>query len=241
MKNKFSYILFPALITAVLTSAILLGGCQKKPPANPNSYTMDKDASYAIGMYLASQWQIPDVHYDYNSFMQGFRAYNESLETKFNMDEAIAKIQAAFEVLAAKQQPAATSEADQLKLEEGRLFLDENGKKPGVITTASGLEYEVLVQGSGPKPAVTDTVQVNYEGTLTDGTVFDSSYARGEPIEFALNGVIPGWTEGVQLMNVGSTYMLYIPSDLGYGSYPAGDIPPNSVLIFKVELLDIIK
>lgn len=221
-----------------LTGLILLGGCQKKAE-NPNSYTMDKDASYAIGMYLASQWQIPDVHYDYKSFMEGFRAYNESLETKFNMDEAIMKIQAAFEVLQARDE-AANNESTQLALEEGRVFLEENGRKPGVITTSTGLQYEVIVQGSGEQPTAMDTVRVHYEGTFLDGTVFDSSYVRGEPIEFPLGGVIPGWTEGLQLMNVGSTYMLYIPSNLAYGPYGSGPIPGNSTLIFRVELLGIV-
>ncbi|MCL2478867.1 MAG: FKBP-type peptidyl-prolyl cis-trans isomerase [Treponema sp.] len=237
MKKKIAYIFFP-----VLAGLILLGGCQKKP-ANPNAYTMDKDTSYAIGMYLASQWQIPDVHYDYNSFMEGFRAYNESLTTKFNMDDAIAKIQAAFQVLSAREQTSSSNpEDDQRNLDAGKLFLDENGKKDGIVTTTTGLQYQVIVEGTGPKPAATDTVRVNYEGTLTDGTVFDSSYARNEPVEFPLNGVIPGWTEGLQLMNVGSTYMFYIPSELGYGPYsPQGsNIPANSVLIFKVELLAIV-
>jgi FKBP-type peptidyl-prolyl cis-trans isomerase len=124
----------------------------------------------------------------------------------------------------------------------GEDFLAENGKKAGIITTASGLQYEVVAEGPGPKPAAEDTVRVHYEGKLIDGTVFDSSYLRGEPIEFPLGGVIPGWTEGLQLMNEGSTYNLFIPQDLGYGDRGAGEaIPPFSALIFKVELISIIK
>ena len=124
-------------------------------------------------------------------------------------------------------------------LEEGNNFLAENAEREGVITTESGLQYEVMVMGSGPTPADTSNVKVHYEGKLIDGTVFDSSYERGEPISFPLNRVIAGWTEGLQLMPVGSTYKLFIPASLGYGSRPSGPIPPNSTLIFKVELIGI--
>ncbi len=124
-------------------------------------------------------------------------------------------------------------------LEEGNNFLEENGKREGVITTESGLQYEVITEGTGPKPDESSTVSVFYEGTLIDGTVFDSSYETGDSVTFPLNGVIPGWTEGLQLMSVGSTYKLYLPASLGYGARETGPIPGNSVLIFKVELLDI--
>ena len=124
--------------------------------------------------------------------------------------------------------------------EEGARFLAENALREGVQVTESGLQYEVLVQGKGAKPSATSTVKVHYEGTLLDGTVFDSSYQRGEPIEFPLNGVIKGWTEGLQLMPVGSKYKLFIPYDLAYGERGAGaSIPPFSTLIFTVELLEI--
>jgi FKBP-type peptidyl-prolyl cis-trans isomerase len=124
-------------------------------------------------------------------------------------------------------------------LEKGAAFLEENGKREGVITTESGLQYEVITKGDGPMPVDTNNVTVHYEGSLIDGEIFDSSYETGEPVSFGLNGVIPGWTEGLQLMPVGSTYKFYIPSNLGYGSRSSGPIPGNSVLIFKVELLSI--
>ena len=125
--------------------------------------------------------------------------------------------------------------------EDGEKFLAENARKEGVTTTESGLQYEVIKMGKGKKPAATDRVKVHYHGTLTDGTVFDSSVERGEPTSFGLNQVIKGWTEGLQLMPVGSKFRFYIPQELGYGSRNAGSIPPYSTLIFEVELLGIEK
>ena len=123
---------------------------------------------------------------------------------------------------------------------EGETYMAENAKKAGVVTTASGLQYKELVAGNGPKPSVSDTVTVHYRGTLLDGKVFDSSYDRGEPVSFPLSGVIPGWTEGLQLMPVGSKWELVIPSDLAYGPGGTGrEIGPNATLKFEVELLGI--
>ncbi len=124
-------------------------------------------------------------------------------------------------------------------LEDGVAFLEENGRKENVITTESGLQYEVVTLGDGPMPTEASTVSVFYEGTLLDGTIFDGNYDTGKTISFALNGVIPGWTEGLQLMPAGSTYMFYIPSNLAYGSRASGPIPANSTLIFKVELVEV--
>ena len=123
---------------------------------------------------------------------------------------------------------------------EGKKFLDANKAKDSVKVTASGLQYKVMKEGTGPKPILTDTVEVNYHGTLLDGTVFDSSVERGQPVEFPVGAVIKGWTEALQLMSVGSKYKLFIPSDLAYGDHAAGPkIAPNSTLIFEVELLKI--
>ncbi|MDR1566752.1 MAG: FKBP-type peptidyl-prolyl cis-trans isomerase [Treponema sp.] len=226
----------------LLALAVFWGGCKENnAPSGDGGMTMDKDTSYAVGMYLASQFSIPSVHYDYKSFMDGFRDFTEAEETRLSMDDAIAKIQAAFEQISAQE-----DEKNQVlgakNQEESAVFLEENGRKPGIITTSSGLQYEVISEGSGVKPAASDTVRVNYEGTLLDGTVFDSSYTRGEPVEFALNGVIPGWTEGLQLMSEGSSYRFFIPPDLAYGTQGAGSaVPPNATLIFKVELLSVVR
>ena len=125
-------------------------------------------------------------------------------------------------------------------MEQGKKFLEENGKKSDVKTTASGLQYKILKEGTGKKPLATDNVEVHYRGTLIDGTEFDSSYKRNETINFPLNGVIAGWTEGLQLMKEGAKYEFYIPSELAYGSSGTpGGIPPNSVLIFEVELIKV--
>jgi FKBP-type peptidyl-prolyl cis-trans isomerase FklB len=139
-------------------------------------------------------------------------------------------------------QPSTGKQMQTTNKTAGQTFLDNNKTKPGVVTLPDGLQYKVLKEGSGEKPNANDTVTVNYAGTLIDGTEFDSSYKRGEPISFPLNGVIPGWTEALQLMKVGSTWELYIPADLAYG---ANGVPPvigpNQTLIFKVELLGIKK
>ena len=125
-------------------------------------------------------------------------------------------------------------------MEAGKKFLEENAKKEGIKSTPSGLQYEVLREGTGPKPGASSTVEVHYEGRLINGKVFDSSYQRNETISFPLNRVIPGWTEGLQLMPTGAKYRLYIPSELGYGARGAGaDIPPNAALVFDVELISI--
>ncbi len=140
-----------------------------------------------------------------------------------------------------KQMKAAQAEAGKKALEEGRVFLQNNMNRPGVITTKSGLQYEVLVEGNGKKPKATDQVRCHYEGTLIDGTVFDSSYKRNEPAVFGLNQVIAGWTEGVQLMSEGAKYRFYIPYLLAYGESGAGGmIPPYATLIFDVELIEVL-
>lgn len=192
------------------------------------------DISYAVGMALGKSVKDTGIELDYNAFLQGFKDNMESKKLKLTDEQATSYIQEA--IAKAQEKKAADNKAKETK------FLEDNGKKPGVKTTASGLQYEVISEGTGLKPQATDTVKVHYTGTLMDGTKFDSSIDRGEPATFPLDQVIPGWTEGIQLMSVGSKYKLYIPSSLAYGESGAGGvIPPNSPLIFEVELLGIEK
>ncbi|MCL2478866.1 MAG: FKBP-type peptidyl-prolyl cis-trans isomerase [Treponema sp.] len=191
------------------------------------------DASYAFGMVIASELQQTYIDFDYPSFIRGFREVMEKQQTLMSMDDASQKVDDAV-----TQAMAAVAKANQ---DKEAAFLAANGAKPGVYTTSSGLQYEILTEGDGAQPAADDTVEVNYVGYLMDGTVFDSSYDRGEPEQFPLNGVIPGWSEGLQLMRVGGKSRLYIPSKLAYGDQGAGGIiPPNSVIIFEVEFLQIV-
>lgn len=190
--------------------------------------------SYAYGLSIAEnmkQQGIPQV--DFMAMNKGMiDAFTKSATAKMTPQEASEFLNEYIGNLMAIKAQAAK--------EAGQKWLVENGKRSGVTTTASGLQYEVLKAGTGPKPKETDQVTVHYHGTLTNGEVFDSSVQRGEPATFGLNQVIKGWTEGVQLMSPGAKYKFYIPSDLGYGERsPGGAIGPNEVLVFEVELIKI--
>ena len=175
---------------------------------------------------------------DFDSLIAAIRASFNGDALALTLDEAAVIRQAYIEKRQAQQQ-AETAVVGEKNLAEGQKFLAENKSKEGVQVTDTGLQYKVLTMGTGSKPAATDTVKVHYRGTLLNETEFDSTYARDEPISFALNRVIAGWTEGVQLMPVGSKFVFYIAPDLGYGEGGGGLIPANSTLVFEVELLDI--
>ena len=186
---------------------------------------MDK-FSYAIGLGIGQNllgMGAKDINVD--DFAQAIKAVLEGKETEI--------VNKYFEELEAKMNAA--------NIEQGKSFLEENKKRPGVVTLPSGLQYEVIKEGNGKKPAATDQVKCHYEGTLIDGTLFDSSIKRGEPAVFGVNQVIAGWVEGLQLMTEGSKWRLFIPSELAYGAQGAGElIPPHSTLIFEVELLEVL-
>ena len=193
---------------------------------------MDK-ISYALGLSMGQQLLSSGVEkLNYADLAKGLEHVLERQQPEIAYTEAQTILNQFFTELEQKI-------AGQAK-DAGEKFLAENAKRPEVKTTPSGLQYEIIEATIGQKPKATDKVKVHYEGTLTDGTVFDSSYKRGEPITFGLNQVIKGWTEGLQLMSIGSKYKLYIPYQLGYGAQGAGAaIPPYAALIFTVELLGI--
>lgn len=201
---------------------------------------MDK-LSYALGMGIGTQLaQLGAKDINLNDFMAAVKDMLEGAESRVSQQDAQKLVNDFFQKQEERERQR-RREAGKSAKAAGEKYLAENAKKPNVKQTASGLQYEVLTEGTGRKPKATDTVKVHYEGFLTDGTVFDSSIQRGEPISFPLNGVIAGWTEGLQLMAEGAKYRLFIPYNLGYGEHGAGaSIPPYSTLIFDVELIEVI-
>jgi FKBP-type peptidyl-prolyl cis-trans isomerase len=203
-----------------------------------NTMTNEQKVSYIIGHDIGTN--LPPFNYDLDVMKKAMQEAFDKKPSQFSAEETQQIMMAWQMQMQAAQQGQANAELDKNKA-EGKAFLEKNKQNKDVKVTESGLQYRVVTMGTGRKPAATDKVLVHYEGTLLDGTVFDSSIARGTPIDFPLNRVIPGWTEGVQLMPIGSKFMFYIPSDLAYGDRGSqGAIPPGATLIFTVELLDII-
>jgi len=198
----------------------------------------NQKVSYGLGRTSAIQMLQGGIRVDAAAYKAGFDDAVAGKEPR--IDEVT--FNAAREVVLKEMQERRQQEMDAMaekNKSESATFFAENGKKEGVVTTASGLQYKVVVAGEGPIPALADTVKVHYRGTFLDGNEFDSSYRRGQPVTFPVGGVIPGWTEALQLMPVGSKWELYIPSDLAYGPGGTGNIPPNATLVFEVELLGI--
>ena len=200
--------------------------------------TEEKKLGYIIGMDIGKSLREQGTDVDLDTLVEAIRATFKGEELALTDEEAAAIRKEYVEKRQAEQQQVSEA-AGADNLVEGQKFLTENKIKEGVQTTESGLQYKVLTMGEGAKPVASNTVKVHYRGTLLDGTEFDSSYARNEPISFGLDRVIAGWTEGVQLMPIGSKFIFYIAPDLAYGPGGGGPIPPNSTLIFEVELLDI--
>ena len=232
-KRRFGKTYLPIL---AISLALLLSSCT--PPEKKIELKDDKDKeSYSVGYQFGQNLKKMHADLDAEVLSKGIEdaiSGKESLLSEEEMGSSLSNLRQ--KSMAAVQQEL--KEQAEKNLVEGEKFLTENKTKEGVKTTASGLQYKVIEKGEGPSPKVGDTVTVNYRGTLVDGTEFDSSYARGEPATFPLTGVIPGWTEALQLMKKGSKWTLYIPPDLAYGERGAGNrIPPNSTLIFEVELI----
>ena len=235
------------VLSALASSVLLFTGCStnnsnQKAGAQAISVTEQSSdiekVGYSLGYMMAegNKETVNDLNLD--TFELGFRDGYEGKESKLT-EEQMQKVLMDYQ----QQKEKEMLEEMQTKAEEnkktGEAYLAENAKKEGVKVTDSGLQYKVIKEGTGKSPKATDVVSVNYEGKLIDGTVFDSSYERGEPVEFPLNQVIAGWTEGVQLMKEGAKYEFVIPSDLAYGETGNQGIEPNSTLLFTVELLEV--
>jgi FKBP-type peptidyl-prolyl cis-trans isomerase len=233
MKNSIIYLMVIGLLIAGTS-------CQQGGTKDVKLNNNVDSVSYAIGFLVGNNnvknlSKVPGgKDLDIKIMSAAFEAASMEGDVKMTEEEANQMLQTYFQEAGKKQA--------QVNLEEGNAFLEKNGAREGVTTTESGLQYEVITEGTGPKPTATDKVRVHYHGTLIDGTVFDSSVDRGEPATFGVGQVIKGWTEALQLMPVGSKWKVYIPAELAYGERGAGgDIGPNQALIFEVELLEIVK
>lgn len=227
-------------VVIIVAASVVLAACQKNSSKTVTLTNENDSASYALGVLIGQNNKqnldaspgTKDLNVDI--LINAFEKQLKGDSSQMDAAKANAMIQKFFEKVSTKE---AAKNA-----EEGKTFLEQNKAKEGVITTASGLQYEILKAGEGPKPTADQTVKCHYHGTLIDGKVFDSSVDRGEPATFNVSQVIPGWTEALQLMPVGSKWKLYIPGELAYGERGAGkDIGPNTTLIFEVELLEIVK
>jgi len=208
-------------------------------PADQGPFkTLKENASYAFGLQIGTSIRGEELDVDAKLLAQGLTDALSEGKPQMTEDQVRAAI-TAFQRQALAAAEAKAREAATKNQAEGEKFLAANGKKEGVVTTKSGLQYKVVKSGTGQTPKATDVVQAHYRGTLLDGTEFDSSYKRGKPSEFPVGRVIPGWTEALQLMKVGDKWVLYIPADLAYGEGGQGPIPPNSTLVFDIELVGI--
>ena len=220
-------------IVLIFGVSALIFSCNNVDTSNSELSTQMDSLSYSLGVSVANNLKSSGFEtIESSAISAAFNDVFSENDVKISEEDANALIQDYFMELSQKKSQEATN--------KGQAFLDENATKEGVVTTASGLQYHVLTEGQGAKPAASDEVTVHYHGTLIDGTVFDSSVDRGQPTTFPVGGVIQGWVEALQLMNVGSKYKLFIPSNLAYGERGAGgSIGPNETLIFEVELLSI--
>jgi len=230
-------------VSAIIVLALGVAACNQGGAASPGTAgtpeTLEERASYALGFSAGEQLSSQTTDLDVDQLVAGLRDAFAGAEGKMTAEEIQSAMTEYQQAMAAAETDRRNSEASDNKA-AGDAFLADNADKPGIMVTDSGLQYEVIEEGSGASPLATDEVTVNYEGRLIDGTVFDGSARHGGPATFPLNRVIPGWTEGVQLMKVGGKYRFFVPGELGYGmNPPPGEIGPNATLIFEVELLAI--
>lgn len=227
------------LLSATLAGLVLSAGALS--PALAEEVSLDseeKKVSYSMGLIFGQRMASDIQDVDTDTFVAGIRDGLEDKEPKLT-DEEIRTVLEGFQQKQQEQQMQEMKQMADENLAASTEFLETNAKREGVKTTESGLQYEVITEGSGDSPSADDMVKVHYTGTLTDGTVFDSSRERGEPVTFKLSDVIPGWTEGLQMMKEGGRWKLYLPPELAYGPGGNRSIGPNEALIFDVELLEV--
>lgn len=224
------------LIITILSIAFFFGVCYADEKLELKDQK-DKE-SYSLGYQFGQNLKIQGIDLNLEVYASGIRDALGGKEPLMSQEEIRATIMELQKRVMAAQQKALKEQAAK-NLSESKAFLAKNGKKEGIKTLPSGLQYKILEEGSGKMPKAEDTVTVNYKGTLIDGTEFDSSYKRGQPATFQVKGVIKGWTEALQLMKEGSKWQLFVPPQLGYGERGAGPIPPNGTLIFEVELISV--
>lgn len=230
--------------------ALVISSCNDKSVKNKSLETQIDSVSYALGINIGTSIKSSFDDIDNDLLIQGYMNVLDSSDIMIDNTEAETILKTYLQQKQVEAQTKQKEEAEKKALEQfgdvkaaGEKFLEENMNKDGVEITESGLQYIVIKEGAGENPTAASTVKVHYHGTLTDGTVFDSSVDRGEPTQFSVGQVIPGWTEGLQLMSVGSKYKFFIPQDLAYGAFPrqGGVIKPFDALVFEVELLEIVK
>ena len=228
------------LIAGLLGATALMVGCNQAEPENEPAKleTLEEKVNYVFGTNLAENLAQGGVTIEPDAFAQALRDKRDGVEPRLS-EEEMREVMQTFQEQEMARREAEQEAAAETNKQEAEAFFAENANAEGVSQTDSGLQYKVLEEGDGAKPGADDTVTVHYRGRLLDGAEFDSSYERDQPATFALNSVIAGWTEALQLMSEGSKYELYIPSDLAYGPGGNGPIPPNAALIFEVELLEI--
>ncbi len=224
----------------ILSLAAFISSCcaQKANTKDVVFENFTDTVSYMIGTDIAKSFQTNNIQVNSEMLFAGIRDVMGGKTDRFTQEQ-FQTVMGRFQKEMQQKQQAESAKQALINKEKGKAFMDENKKKEGVMQTASGLQYKILRDATGPKPTAANTVKVNYEGKLIDGTIFDSSYERGQPAEFGLGQVIKGWTEGLQLMSVGSMFEFVIPSDLAYGDRGMQTIQGGSTLIFKVELLEI--
>jgi len=226
---KITNFLLPVFAFAIITTS-----CGQKVPSKVNLKSEIDTVSYCIGVDIGNSLKTAKFeNLNYDAFIKG-------IDDSFT-DKKTALSEDTVKILIQKYFTSIRNKAIEKNLADGRAFLEENKKREGVITTASGLQYEIITEGTGKTPTATNMVKCNYHGTLIDGTVFESTIEKGKPAEFVLNRVIDGWKEGIPLMKEGGKYKFYIPTELGYGTRvrPGGPIEANMVIIFEVELLEV--